>query len=140
LGLAAVLLSLIYGITVGKYNYRGNQTTHFLSRSAWRFWWVYYYHISDVHSGSFDNRENQLCHRFNKWAKFRYDFTGDINTHATEMVPWIETLKKSKTIPLKISVLGNHDYGEYVTWPSEAHKAQNFKDIKTYMVKSTFNC
>jgi hypothetical protein len=28
---------------------------------------------------------------------------------------------------------------EYVTWP-EAHKEENFKDIKTYMVKSTFNC
>jgi hypothetical protein len=38
--------------------------------------------------------------------------------------------KKSKTIPLEISVLGNHDYGEYVTWPSEAHKAQNLKILK----------
>jgi hypothetical protein len=28
-------------------------------------------------------------------------FTGDINTHATEMVPWIETLKKSKDHPLE---------------------------------------
>jgi hypothetical protein len=25
---------------------------------------------------------------------------------------------------------GNHDYGEYVTWPSEAAKENNFKAIK----------
>jgi predicted MPP superfamily phosphohydrolase len=37
-------------------------------------------------------------------------FTGDIvNTHATEMLPWLETLKKIKsTLTGKYSVLGNH--------------------------------
>ena len=59
-------------------------------------------------------------------------FTGDIvNTHATEMHPWIETFKKIHNPNLgKFSVLGNHDYGEYVTWPTEAEKQQNFEDIK----------
>ena len=27
-------------------------------------------------------------------------------------------------------MLGNHDYGEYVTWPSPAAKEENFQDIK----------
>ena len=51
-------------------------------------------------------------------------FTGDIvNTHANEMHPWIDTFKRIKEHKYgKYSVLGNHDYGEYVTWPSEKEK------------------
>jgi predicted MPP superfamily phosphohydrolase len=30
----------------------------------------------------------------------------------------------------KYSVLGNHDYGEYISWPSEAAKEENFQNIK----------
>jgi hypothetical protein len=35
-----------------------------------------------------------------------------------------------KTRIWKVFCFGNHDYGEYVTWPSEAAKENNFKAIK----------
>jgi predicted MPP superfamily phosphohydrolase len=59
-------------------------------------------------------------------------FTGDIvNTNATEMHPWIDTFKKIKNHEFgKYSILGNHDYGEYVEWKSEELKNKNFEDIK----------
>ena len=59
-------------------------------------------------------------------------FTGDIvNTDAKEMHPWIDTFKRINEHKYgKFSILGNHDYGEYVTWPSEAAKEKNFQDIK----------
>jgi predicted MPP superfamily phosphohydrolase len=60
-------------------------------------------------------------------------FTGDIvNTHATEMLPWIETFKKNKGAPLReiFSVLGNHDYGEYVSIQS-LRKSKTFKVLRT---------
>jgi predicted MPP superfamily phosphohydrolase len=47
------------------------------------------------------------------------------------MHPWIETFNRIKTREYgKYSVLGNHDYGEYVTWPTEQDKADNFQAIK----------
>jgi predicted MPP superfamily phosphohydrolase len=60
-------------------------------------------------------------------------FTGDIvNTHA-EMLPWIETFKKIKEHPYgKFSVLGNHDYGEYVSWPTELEKSKTLKVLRTW--------
>ena len=59
-------------------------------------------------------------------------FTGDIvNTHATEMHPWIDIFNKIDNHQYgKFAVLGNHDYGEYVTWPSQAAKDENFEAIK----------
>mgnify|MGYP001391784621 FL=1 len=59
-------------------------------------------------------------------------FTGDIvNTHAKEMHPWIDTFKRIKEHKYgKYSVLGNHDYGEYIPWPTEAAKDENFQNIK----------
>jgi predicted MPP superfamily phosphohydrolase len=32
----------------------------------------------------------------------------------------------------KYSVLGNHDYGEYVTWPTEIEKKKIFNRLKLY--------
>ena len=59
-------------------------------------------------------------------------FTGDIvNTHAKEMHPWIDNFNRIKKHKYgKFSVLGNHDYGEYVTWPSQKAKDENFEAIK----------
>ena len=135
LGLAAVpLLSLIYGITVGKYNYKVIKQRIFYPDLPDAFDGFTITQISDVHSGSFDDPEkiSYAVDLINEQNSDMILFTGDIvNTHATEMLPWIETFKKIKEHPYgKFSVLGNHDYGEYVTWPSETQKTQNFEDIK----------
>ena len=67
-------------------------------------------------------------------------FTGDmVNTHATEMDPWIDTFKGIHNPKFgKYSVLGNHDYGEYVNWPSQQTKIQNFENIKAIHNKIDF--
>jgi hypothetical protein len=44
-----------------------------------------------------------------------------------------------KTRIWKVFCFGNHDYGEYVTWPSEAAKENNFKAIKICTVKILVN-
>lgn len=38
----------------------------------------------------------------------------------------------------KYSVLGNHDYGEYVTWPNKKQKDENFQAIKDLHQKIDF--
>ncbi|MDI5948809.1 metallophosphoesterase [Flavobacterium yafengii] len=135
LGLAAVpFLSLIYGVTIGKYNYKVIKQRIFFPDLPDAFDGFRITQISDVHSGSFDNPEkiNYAIDLVNEQNSDMILFTGDIvNTDAKEMHPWIETFNRIKKHEYgKYSVLGNHDYGEYVTWPSEAAKEDNFKAIK----------
>ena len=135
LGLAAVpFLSLIYGMTVGKYNYKVIKQTIFFPDLPDAFDGFTITHISDVHSGSFDNPEkiNYAIDLINEQEADMILFTGDIvNTHAKEMHPWIDVFKRIKHYEYgKYSVLGNHDYGEYVDWPTVQAKENNFQDIK----------
>jgi predicted MPP superfamily phosphohydrolase len=135
-GLAAVpFLSLIYGIFEGKYNFKVIRQTVFFPDLPDAFDGFTITQISDVHSGSFDNPEkiSYAIDLVNEQNSDMILFTGDIvNTHATEMHPWLETFNKIKDHKFgKYAVLGNHDYGEYVTWPSEQKKDENFEAIKS---------
>ncbi len=135
LGLAAIpFVSLIYGVTIGKYNYKVIKQRIFFPDLPEAFDGFTITQISDVHSGSFDNPEkiNYAIDLVNEQNSDMILFTGDIvNTDAKEMHPWIETFNRIKEHEFgKYSVLGNHDYGEYVTWPAEKDKEDNFQAIK----------
>ena len=122
------------GVTIGKYNYKVIKQRIFFPDLPDAFDGFTITQISDVHSGSFDNPEkiNYAIDLVNEQNSDMILFTGDIvNTDAKEMHPWIETFNRIKKHEYgKYSVLGNHDYGEYITWPSEAAKEDNFKAIK----------
>ena len=135
LGLAAVpFFSLIYGVTIGKYNFKVIKQRIFFPDLPDAFDGFTITHISDVHSGSFDNPEkiNYAIDLVNEQNSDMILFTGDIvNTAAKEMYPWLETFNRIKKHEYgKYSVLGNHDYGEYVTSPTEQAKEANFEAIK----------
>ena len=144
LGLAAIpFTSLIYGMTFGKYNYKVITQQIFFPDLPDAFDGFKITQISDVHSGSFDNAEkiNYAIDLVNEQDSDMILFTGDIvNTHAKEMLPWITTFNRIKPHKYgKFSVLGNHDYGEYVDWKSEKDKEANFHAIKDLYGKIGFN-
>ncbi len=133
--LAAIpFASLIYGIFEGKYNFKVIKQTVFFPDLPDAFDGFQITQISDVHSGSFDNKEKieYAIDLVNQQNSDMILFTGDIvNTHAKEMHPWLDTFNRIKTHKYgKYAVLGNHDYGEYVTWPSNKEKNDNFFAIK----------
>jgi hypothetical protein len=135
LGIAAVpFLSLIYGMTIGKYNYKVIKQRIYFPDLPDAFDGFTITQISDIHSGSFDDYEkiNYAIDLVNDQNSDLILFTGDIvNTHAKEMDPWIDTFNRMiKPEYGKYSVLGNHDYGEYVTWPTVQDKEDNFMAIK----------
>ncbi|MDH4403189.1 MAG: metallophosphoesterase [Flavobacterium sp.] len=143
LGLAAIpFASLIYGMTFGKYNYKVIKQQLFFPDLPEAFDGFTITQISDIHSGSFDNPDkiNYAVDLINEQNSDMILFTGDIvNTHANEMHPWIETFKRiNKHKYGKYSVLGNHDYGEYVTWTSPKAKEENFEAIKDLHGKIDF--
>ena len=135
IGLAAVpFLSLIYGMTIGKYNYKVIRQTLFFPDLPDAFEGFKITQISDVHSGSFDD-ENKIRYAIDLINEQEADlllFTGDIvNAKADEMHPWIDIFKGIKKHEYgKYSILGNHDYGAYLDWKSEKAKADNFFAIK----------
>ena len=135
IGLAAVpFLSLIYGMTIGKYNYKVIRQTLFFPDLPDAFDGFKITQISDIHSGSFDD-ENKIRYAIDLINEQESDlllFTGDIvNAKADEMHPWIDIFKGiNKHEYGKYSVLGNHDYGAYLDWKSEKAKAENFVAIK----------
>ena len=91
--------------------------------------------ISDIHSGSFGNAD-AVAEGIEAMMREKPDlilFTGDlVNDLATEIVPYIRIFKQLKA-PLGIySVLGNHDYGDYVSWPSAEAKRENLEQLKQY--------
>ncbi|WP_394367527.1 metallophosphoesterase [Flavobacterium haoranii] len=135
LGLAAIpFTSLIYGMTKGKYNFKVMKQTLFFPDLPDSFDGTTITHISDIHSGSFDDKEKieYAIDLINEQQSDLVMFTGDIvNTKADEMYPWIDTFKRIHNPILgKYSVLGNHDYGEYYQWNSKQEKEQNFTEIK----------
>lgn len=135
--------SLIYGIIEGKYNFKVLKQQVFFPDLPDAFDGFKITQISDLHSGSFDNPEKiqYAVDLINQQETDILLFTGDIvNTHATEMLPWIETFKKLKKPEFgKYSILGNHDYGEYVTWPTKKEKEDNFQAVKDLHAKIDFN-
>ncbi len=143
LGIAAIpFASLLYGIYKGKYNYKVLKYTIHFEDLPEAFDGFKLTQISDIHSGSFDEKDKieYAVDLINEQETDVILFTGDIvNTRADEMDPWIDTFKRIKTPKFgKYSVLGNHDYGEYVTWPSEEAKEANFQAIKDVHKKIDF--
>ena len=134
--------SLIYGIFEGKYNFKVIKQQVFFPDLPDAFDGFKVTQISDIHSGSFDNPEKiqYAIDLINQQETDLILFTGDIvNTHAKEMLPWIEIFKKIHSAEYgKYSVLGNHDYGEYVTWPNKQQKEDNFQAIKDLHQKIDF--
>lgn len=134
LGLAALPFgALLYGMYKGKYNYKVLKYELEFNDLPEAFDGYQITQISDVHSGSFDNR-NKVAYGVDLINDQHSDvifFTGDlVNDRATEMEPWKDVFSKLKARDGVYSVLGNHDYGDYTGWPSETAKAQNLEDLK----------
>jgi len=134
MGLAAIpFTSLLYGMYKGKYNYKVLKYVLEFDDLPPAFNGYQITQISDIHSGSFDNAEKITygVDLINQQESDVILFTGDIvNNKATEMDPWIDTFKQLKAKDGKFSILGNHDYGDYVDWDSAEAKAQNMEKLK----------
>lgn len=96
--------------------------------------------ISDVHTGSFDNHA-AVAHGIDRIMHQNADiilFTGDlVNNVATEVdEKYLQLFSKLKA-PLGVySTLGNHDYGDYVQWPSRQAKHENLEALKQIHAKA----
>lgn len=134
LGIAAIpFASLIYGMIQGKYNYKVLKYALEFDDLPEEFDGFTLTQISDIHSGSFDNR-NKVEYAVNLINEQQSDvilFTGDlVNNIAEEMDDWKQLFSSLKAPNGVFSILGNHDYGDYVKWDSAASQVENLRKLK----------
>jgi len=135
LGLAAgstLFGSLVYGFS-NKYNYKVKRVALHFDNLPPAFKGMRILHFSDVHSGSFTNKK-AVTGGVNKIMAEKADlviFSGDlVNDKASEMHDYLDVFSRI-TAPMGVySTFGNHDYGDYVSWPQEGvSKEQNLRNL-----------
>ena len=125
--------SLIYGFG-NKYNYAIKKNKLAFDNLPAGFKGLKIVHISDIHSGSFTDAD-AVRHGVQKILDEKPDiilFTGDlVNDMASEMQEYVHIFGLLKA-PMGIySTLGNHDYGDYATWPRDGiTKEENMANLK----------
>jgi predicted MPP superfamily phosphohydrolase len=138
---AAVLVAAIpfsgflYAMLRGKYDYRLHRVTLYFDDLPAAFDGFTITQLSDIHSGSFDNKA--AVQRGIDLARAQnsdlFVFTGDlVNNAAWEIEPYIDNFGAIKAPFGQYSILGNHDYGDYVEWPSPEEKAANLERLKAH--------
>lgn len=142
-GVAAIpFVALLHGMTIGKYNFKLLKEKLVFKTLPTSFEGFKILHITDIHSGSLDNRRKieEAVELINQQDFDILLFTGDIvNNFHWEMDKWIDVFAKIKKAPYgNFAVLGNHDYGEYSDWKTEELKQENFQAIKDIFPKIGF--
>jgi predicted MPP superfamily phosphohydrolase len=134
LAVAAIpFFGLLFGLTRGKHNYKVHKETLYFDDLPEAFDGFTVTQLSDIHSGSFSSEKGveKGISIVNDQKSDLLLFTGDlVNSKASEMDRWIPSFAKLKAAYGKFSVLGNHDYGDYVKWESKELKAANLARLK----------
>lgn len=122
------LVSLTYGMLRNPYRYRVHRQEMRISGLSKALAGLRIVQISDIHSGSFTQKEpvRKAIDLINGENPDLVFFTGDlVNNVATEAEPYIDVFENIKATHGVYSILGNHDYGDYVQWPNAQAKRQN---------------
>lgn len=124
-----------YAMFRGKYDYRVHRQTIYFDDLPEAFDGFTITQLSDIHSGSFDNvaAVQKGIDLANAQKSDLFVFTGDlVNNAAFEIEPYIPNFSQLKAPYGQFSILGNHDYGDYIQWESEAEKAANLDKLKEH--------
>lgn len=137
LPLAVGVFSMMWwGMAVGRYKLLTNEVTISSPRLPKTFEGYRIAQISDLHVGTWGNDTvflSNLVSEVNALSPDLIVFTGDlVNREAGELKPFIPVLSKLHAPDGVLTVLGNHDYGDYVSWASEREKAANLDSLKVY--------
>ncbi|MFT5909265.1 MAG: putative MPP superfamily phosphohydrolase [Paraglaciecola sp.] len=125
--------TLTYGMIRNRYRYKIFQETISIENLPENLQGLRIVQISDIHSGSFTAKEpiKLAIEMINAQKADLVFFTGDlVNNVANEMEHFTDIFDKIKAKYGVFSILGNHDYGDYVQWESPQAKAQNMENLK----------
>lgn len=129
----SIFIGILYGIQFGRWNWKVHHVELFFPNLPESFEGKRVVQISDVHVGSFLHRYHKVKKAIDLINQQDADyvfFTGDlVNNKADEMNGWESLFSSIKAKKGKFSILGNHDYGDYVKWEQFEEKEQNLANL-----------
>ncbi|MFM2286352.1 MAG: hypothetical protein RLZZ543_1849, partial [Bacteroidota bacterium] len=130
---ALPFVSMIYGMVKTAFDFTIRRNKVAIKNLPKGFEGLKIVQLSDIHSGSFASEEpfRRAVEMIMNEKPDVIFFTGDlVNDRSSEAERHIATWKQLSA-PLGVfSILGNHDYGDYVEWDSKAEKAANLQRLK----------
>ncbi|HQP04933.1 MAG TPA: metallophosphoesterase [Bacteroidales bacterium] len=144
-GLSVSLLVIgvfMYGMFFERSNYKVSRKTIYSDKLPAAFDGTTIAQISDFHAGSFHNRDEVIkgIEIIKDLKPDIFVFTGDmVNNLAKEAVPWIPVLRDIQAPLGKFSVIGNHDYGDYVRWKNQEAKDANLAQLVRHEQQAGFD-
>ncbi len=136
-------ITMLGGILFGRYNFKTKNINLKLENWSSKLKDFKIVQISDLHLGSFSSvkKLEDVVEIINNEKPDLVVFTGDlVNNFHNEALPYISTLKKIKSNYGNYSVLGNHDYCDYVGWKRSSKKwKDNFNEMLEVHKKMGFN-
>lgn len=129
---AIPLATLGYGVIAGAHDYRVRRVRIKLPHLPAAFHGITIGQLSDIHSGSFFNKKavtggiDMLMREKPNIIFFTGDLVNDTADEVKEYIPIFCNIKAELGV---FSTLGNHDYGDYTSWPSLAAKQQNLQEL-----------
>ena len=129
----AMLGYILFGAIKGKENFKVREVTFTSANLPEEFDGYRVLQLSDIHSGSWKGNPEALKRAIDICNSQNADlalFTGDlVNSRSDELIEFMNIFSELKAKDGVYSVLGNHDYGTYVKWDSEADRITNIDSL-----------
>jgi uncharacterized protein len=125
-------LLMVLGMTCWNYGFQIRNETLKIPELPESFDGLRIVQISDIHLGSWVSKTKleEAIAIINSLNPDLIFFTGDIANYSTdEVFPFENILSHIRSRMGVFAILGNHDYGDYVTWPSAKAKERNMEDL-----------
>jgi uncharacterized protein len=135
----ALFLLLISGMVFWNFDFNMKQETIHLPELPASFDGTRIIQVSDIHLGSWacPDKLRNAVEIINSQKPDIVFFTGDLVNYTSDEAYTFANILKEIKAPLGIfAIMGNHDYGDYVTWPSSEAKKKNLEylyEIYKYM-------
>ncbi|MCG6187776.1 metallophosphoesterase [Maribellus maritimus] len=126
-------LTMLWGLSAGKNKIKTKNEELYFATLPEGFENFKVVHISDIHLGSIRKSSRLLTEVEKEIRDVNPDlilFTGDlVNNFSYETEGWNGIFNKLNSGGTSFSILGNHDYGDYMNWKTESLKKDNFEEI-----------
>jgi predicted MPP superfamily phosphohydrolase len=126
-------LAILHGIFFGRWNWKVRPVELLFEHLPEAMDGATFIQISDVHIGSFYGQTHKVQKAIDLINSRKADyflFTGDlVNNKADEFKGWEPLFSQIEVKKGKYSILGNHDYGDYISWDYDHEKAANLQEL-----------
>lgn len=125
---------VLYGVTKGRHRFNVARIPVRSAGIPEAFSGLRIVQISDMHLGSYGDDTSIVQKGVDLINAEKPDlilFTGDlVNDYADEAEKFVPILSRLEAPMGKFSILGNHDYSDYVKWDSTSAKSENLEKLK----------